>query len=220
MKFTICHPSFKRPIHGTKAIKNTISKWSKNNELEYLLILETVDPTINEYKVNLSADFDKIIFSNQNSWAGAINIAAKQATGNVIIVTADDFIFPDKWDILLASEINKHPEMNDDFVISINDGNRTDNLITLPICSKKYYDKIGYMIYPEYISVYGDNDFTEMAYFQQKVIEAKHLLFKHNHYRFGGNIKKDETYQKVNDRNLYRSGKEILSQRRARNFDL
>ena len=49
--------------------------------------------------------------------------------------------------------------------------------MVLQIMSRAYYSQRGYAMYPEYESMYADNDFTEHARHDGVVIDARHLVF-------------------------------------------
>ncbi len=222
MKFSICHPSYLRPVFGTDNALDIINKSSKKHEVEYFLTLSENDTTIEKYKERIEELKIplKVVVDKNSNWVSAINSTVPLMTGEIIIVAADDFIFPDKWDELLYDVIKKNGKFNGDFVIAISDVTKNARLLTLPICSMKYYKRMGYMMYHEYESMYADNDFTEVAYRQKRVIEARHLEFKHDHYSRGGKIGFDESYKQSNSRERMQKGKIIFNQRASRNFDL
>jgi hypothetical protein len=107
------------------------------------------------------------------------NCAAEATTGKVIIAVADDFVPPNNWDTLLLGLEPKGWE-DGEYVVHINDG-YVKTLCTLPILTRKRYDRFGYLYYPKYRSMFNDTEFTEVSYRDGVVIDAQQLLFEHMH---------------------------------------
>lgn len=108
------------------------------------------------------------------------NAAAAATTGKVIIAVSDDFVPPHNWDALLLG-LSPENWVDGEHVVHVSDGFCT-NICTLAILTRKRYDKFGYLWYPLYQSMFVDTDFTDTAYKDGVVLDAKHLLFEHMHY--------------------------------------
>jgi len=80
------------------------------------------------------------------------NLAAEKATGDVILAIADDFIPPACWDEKLA-EVGDPGWEKLDHVVKVWDGYNPD-LCTLSILTKARYDRLGYVFYPGYLSLF------------------------------------------------------------------
>jgi hypothetical protein len=79
----------------------------------------------------------------------------------------------------------------------------------------------GYMFHPEYQEsdgIYSDNEFTERAYGDGVVIEAKHIQFKHENPLFTGG-KPDDLIKHHNKPEFYERGKAIYEKRKAANWN-
>lgn len=107
------------------------------------------------------------------------NKAAENTTGKVIICIADDFSPPAHWDTLLK-QLNPPGWMDGEFIVHTEDGYVHD-IAVLSILTRKRYNKFGYVFYPQYESMFTDTEFTEVAYRDGVVIQAKQLLFEHMH---------------------------------------
>ena len=141
----------------------------------------------------------------------AINMAAKAAVGDVMIVVSDDSMCPKNWAVSLESFIRDRK----DFVIKIDDGIQR-RIITMPIFDRTYYGRDGYVYNPIYDHLWADTEFSEVAYKRGRVIPSK-LKFPHNHYSVTGE-EPDAIYTKNNA--TYTTGKEIYLQRKKINFGL
>lgn len=117
------------------------------------------------------------------------NAAAAATTGKVIINMADDFQPPQSWDRQLL-ELNPPNWIEGEYVIHTEDGYVHD-IAVLGILTRKRYEKFGYTLYPQYESMFSDTEFTEVAYRDGVVINAKHILFEHMHCDCGKRPKDD-----------------------------
>jgi hypothetical protein len=65
--------------------------------------------------------------------------------------------------------------------IYFNDGFVGDRLCTMSIIGRKYYDKFNYIYHPSYHSLWCDNEYTEVAKRNQKMLYFHENIFRHNH---------------------------------------
>lgn len=65
--------------------------------------------------------------------------------------------------------------------IYFNDGFVGDRISTMSIIGRKYYDKFNYIYHPSYHSLWCDNEYTEVAKRNQKIIYFPERIFNHNH---------------------------------------
>lgn len=107
------------------------------------------------------------------------NKAAEACAGRVIIAISDDFIPPSRWDFSLLM-LPYHDWVNGEFVVHVNDG-FVREICTLPVVTRRRYDRFGYMFYPGYSSIFCDTDLTERARLDGVLLDAMHLLFEHHH---------------------------------------
>lgn len=231
MKFSIIHASYGRP----KIAMQTIDKWLSNcyniHDIQYILSIDECDPEYNNYeRVVGKVFYDKLGISITNSDAieaykkyfrgllnetntsvAAINNAAKQATGDIIIVISDDFEPIPNWDL----EILKVVEGKKDWILKTHDGTQPW-IITLPIMDRSYYERFGYIYNPAYSHMFCDTELTHVADLLGRKLTSS-LLFKHNHYSVGG-IAKDQTSVKADK--TWDSGKKVYLDNLKRKFDL
>jgi hypothetical protein len=113
-------------------------------------------------------------FNSTRGW----NAAAAQTTGKVIICVADDFKPCPGWDEKMFTL--KPGWIDEDWVVHTSDG-YVENLCVLSILTRIRYDRFGYVFYPEYPSLFSDTEFTEVAYREGRVIQAKHIFMEHLH---------------------------------------
>lgn len=215
-KFSIVHPSRGRVKESWNCIMAWFGLMSPYNELEYILSLDQDDSRkymkVIEQSMNRMAL--KIAVGPNSNVVQALNRGACQATGDILIYVSDDFLCPHNWDLEIQKAVK---DRGDDWFLLVNDGIQ-QKTATLLIESRKYYDRFGYMYYPDYISMWADPDATEVARRSGKLIDVTgSLLFKHNHYSIGG-LPVDATYLKENSSKAWTHGENLYLQRAKNNF--
>lgn len=217
MKITAIHPSYKRPALAF----DTANKWlsSATTNLQYIISVDSADAHLLEYehycnllKEKHTNSVIELNINNTNTSVMAINNAALKATGDLFIVVSDDFDCFSGWDEWLLSKV----EGQSDFVVKTKD-TLQEWLITLPIMDRKYYERFGYIYYPEYHHMFSDTEMTEVAHLLGRVIDLRDdkYVFLHKH-PCGGFTAKDETYNR-ND-NTWNQGEELFNERKKNNF--
>ncbi|MBP6512317.1 MAG: glycosyltransferase [Bacteroidia bacterium] len=182
--------------------------------IEYAISLDTSDNTVEDYK-NTFKDVDvKILMYPNRSIVDAVNNGANWASGDIFVVVSDDFEAFKGWDtaIIERLDINRAELLHTFDTIQ-------NNVCTLPILTKKYFELFGHIYHPHYISMFADDDMTECAKLVNGYVEAFDLVFAHNHWVNGKNPK-DKTYDRENSKTAWEVGKRMFQQRKARRFDL
>jgi hypothetical protein len=130
---------------------------------------------------------------------------------------SDDWSPCKHWDALILNAIG---DTKADKVLAVSDGLRQDKLLCMAILTQNRLKKQGYMFHPDYQGsdgIYSDNEFTERAYADGVVIEAKDIQFKHENPMFTkGNP--DEQLKNHNKPEFYDKGKAIYERRKANNW--
>jgi hypothetical protein len=90
--------------------------------------------------------------------------------------------------------------------IYFNDGFVSDKISTMSIIGRKYYDKFNYIYHPSYHSLWCDNEYTEVAKRNQKILYFHENIFRHNHpANVGGfmdeQLIKTESYSEIDRQN-------------------
>jgi hypothetical protein len=152
-----------------------------------------------------------------NGKIGAINRdIPHESTFDILLVASDDMIpIVNGYDDIIRSEMYKNfPD--GDGVVWFNDGFRQNRINTLVICGSKYYQRFGYIYYPEYKSLWCDNEFTDVASRLRKQVYFDRIIIKHEHPANNSNVNSDELYRR-NDR-YFSVDKHLYMMRRANNF--
>lgn len=200
MKVSLLHPSRSRPGHAYETASKWITRAGVN--VEYILSLDIDDPKFNEYQPSVN------IIRNQNrSAVDAINNAAYKSTGDILIVVSDDTDCPENWAVSLLKEV----EGKTDWILKTQDGLQPW-IITMPVMDRAYYNRFGYIYYPEYLHMFCDTELTCVADMTGRKLESK-LLFKHEHDSIKDDLKKrsDATWSQ---------GESLFIERAKKNFGL
>lgn len=241
--FSILHPSA-RPEKWQAVYKAWLDACVDASQVEYLLGTDKrwgFDGTILDHDSNGGPRFRVIENTGRRCYVEAVNNLAKHAQGQILIVIADDQFPCENWDAKIYDALlpmnfgdvipigGKHPEYTE-FVVRVSTGTPNEHerrIMVMPILSRARYQKLGYVFYPEYESMFADNDFCEMAERDGIVIEARHLVFPHKHVGFDWQTQQwikdvrvnvDDAYAQQNRPEAYRIGREVIARRRAANF--
>jgi hypothetical protein len=124
----------------------------------------------------------------------AWNTAAKIASGQVFMVTSDDFSIPAGWDETFTqlkcdcyqSGKIKEPSFwwEHPHVVHTNDGHTSvrHGICTFPIFTRGWYEMTKYVYHPSYTELFGDQELCEAGYKQKVMITAVDILIEHRHY--------------------------------------
>lgn len=215
MKWTIIHPSRKRCQRALGAALNCIDNFDDTTDtIEYIVSIDNDDDQLECYEQWTIPNGIILISNNNRSLVDACNNAAKIATGDCLLVLSDDFLTPPRWNELLKEKIDR-----DMYGILVDDGISMGDIMSLPILSKKLYERIGYIYHPDFFSLFADNALLDVVKKLDCLIDCRHLLFEHMHY-IVGKSKIDETYQRENSGYAYTNGKIVYDKLKARNYDL
>jgi len=202
MKISIIHPSRSRSAIANKVRAEWLDKADGN--IEYLFSLDFDDMQATQYD-------GKCIFNKNRSAIDAINRGAEHVEGDLFVVVSDDFSCPDHWDSLLIWAL----QGKSDYCVKTKDGLQP-TLMTLPIMDRVYYERFGYVYYPEYYHLFCDQEMTVVAHYLGRVVNVD-LLFPHNHHTTG-KFKKDAISIK-NDRS-WSQGENLFDKRKLHNFGI
>jgi len=95
---------------------------------------------------------------------------------DIYMLISDDMIPKPKWDSHIRKAFQSL-DKNMDVCLHFNDGHTGDRLCTLPIMGHERFTEYGYFYHPEYLSLWCDNEYTEVhkpAYFPEVIIEHMH----------------------------------------------
>lgn len=145
---------------------------------------------------------ERVIVPRGQGCVAAWNAAAQKCTGDILVQMSDDWAPVQGWDDLIRKEFEG---CEDERVLAISDGHRTDDLLCMAILNRKRYEKQGFMFHPKFVSVFSDDYFTWAAKKDGVLKDAKHIVFEHEHPVFGKGAM-DATYEANNAPERYSKG--------------
>lgn len=210
MVISIIHPSRSRVERSF----NTIKKWIDRSvgEIEIIVSLDENDPDLPQYVHKYSMLRDTRLIVNANlSAIDAINKAAKESTGDILIVVSDDTDCCNRWDEVIKNAVGD----SQDYLLRVNDGIQK-YICTMPIMDRIYYNRFGYIYHPSYRHMFCDTFLTHVADVTKRIIWRDDILFQHLHY----SIKKSEK-DSISERadETVHSGKMIYLDMVRKNFN-
>jgi hypothetical protein len=234
--FSICHTSA-RPDSWRKVYEDWIAKADHPENVEYVLVCDRrwgfhELPARDDPRPHYSFDRDRPADSNgpkafwntgRRCYVDGVNIAAQHATGDILIVNADDQFPCEHWDTELCRLRADPYAFTQEVVIRVSTGTAMDEegrgLMPVPIFSRARYERLGYVFFPGYESMYADNDFYEHAKQNDVIVDARHLMFPHIHPLYKpAEASWDDAYQAQNRPEAYEFGRNLLEIRRATSF--
>lgn len=233
--FSILHTSA-RPDKWRAVYDDWMSKAVHPDNVEYVLCVDprwgfSADPQawLPSQIGGLPHDNLHVIQNTgRRCYVDGVNIAGKASTGQVLIVNADDQFACQDWDQRLHEQFFDYRD-NTEFVIECDEGGNEHarGIMPMPILSRARYEAQGYVFYPEYESMFADNDFCAAARQDGVVIDARHLMFPHRHAMFDGNGEwkredwtktLDAAYLAQNRSEAFAIGQEVFKRRKASGF--
>ena len=182
---SLLHPTRQRPQKSRETTRKWLSYAAQQGH-ELIVSIDDNDPYRGEY-LRLYSEFyppsTRVISNTNTSAVDAINNAAKEAKGDILIVVSDDTDVVPNWDNLILNAVIGRK----DYVLRVADGIQ-DWIVTMPILDRDYYNRFGYIYYPEFKHMFCDTFLTHQADALKRIIWRNDIKFDHLHY----SIKKSE----------------------------
>jgi hypothetical protein len=177
----------------------------------FLITLDNDDEEMNSPEVtDIFSTFKnvKYVYGNSISKIHAINRDIETVDEwNIILLASDDMTPKVKgYDNIIRNKMKElYPDT--DGVLWFNDGHQQNRLNTLCILGKKYYERFNYIYYPEYKSMWSDNEFMLVGNILEKQTYFDEVIIEHEHpdWGFGGKdfIHKINLENENHDKNLF-----------------
>jgi hypothetical protein len=217
MKILIKFPTRGRKSKFFNVLKKYQNLANDINNLIFLISIDEDDVDMNNPdSLEILSSFKNcnVVIGKSNSKIDAVNRDIDKVSDWDILLLASDDMIPQVRDydqIIINKMVEKYSDT--DGVLWFNDGYQGNKLNTLCILGKKYYNRFGYIYFPEYKSTWCDNEFMSVANILGKQTYFDEVIIKHEHPDWGfGN--QDEIHVKNHkdlnyDMNLYNKRKQI-----------
>jgi hypothetical protein len=157
---------------------------SNNDNIEFQITIDTDDETMNNNivlsKLNTYKNLKYSMGVSKNK-IDAVNRNLIIGDWDIILLASDDMIPKVKGydDIIRNKMVELYPDT--DGVLWFNDGHQGEKLNTLCILGKKYYERFNYIYYPDYTSLWADNEFMDVANLLNKQTYFNDVIIRHEH---------------------------------------
>lgn len=139
---------------------------------------------------------------------------------DIIICWSDDMvIFDMDFEKIVSNCFYENGQKNLDLFIHLPDGHRNENLSTLSIMGRDYYNRFHYIYHPAYESVYCDDEATRVAKILNCYRYFPIFAYDHRHPSNGYSFW-DEQYEKNESAEMYLKDRKTFVERREKNFEL
>jgi len=215
-KISLLHATRGRPLEALKARQNFFSAALEPLAIEHIFSIDEDD----KESIEALKQYRHVIVKEPKGCVKAWNAAASDSQGAVLVQLSDDWLPCIHWDALIwnaltvESEKCGKPVGDVPLVLSVSDNHRTDQLLCMAILTRARYEQQGKEVFSsEYWGVFSDNHFTYRAYKDDVVVDAKHIVFDHQHPIWLNKPVEqwDETHRRQNHPDRYSEGKAIFN---------
>jgi hypothetical protein len=147
-----------------------------NNPATILKLTEYVERYPDKIIVKYGTSLNKIDAINRD-----VNEIKNKFNFDILVNFSDDMEFiQHSFDENIRNKFYQfYPDTDGN--IYFNDGFVGDKFSTMSIIGRKYYDKFNYIYHPSYYSLWCDNEYTEVAKRNQKILYFNENIYRHNH---------------------------------------
>lgn len=217
-KILVKLPSRSRPHKLLDVLKKYIKFAGTDYNITYLISIDDDDASMTEPIKKQIRDLGPsvvLVSGISKSKIDACNRDMSEDIVNahdILMLASDDMIpIKDSWASIVVQKFHDiWPAF--DGVVHFNDGFTFDRLDTFCILGSAYYKQFNYFYYPEYKSLWCDNEFTLVAKQNKKYAYDSTVLFKHEHPA-NMRLKSDSLYD-ANEK-YYESDKAIFDKRKT-----
>lgn len=217
MQILVKFPSRSRPHKFFLCLKGYIDK-SHGENVRYLITLDEDDNFLlayTNYCESLQSQGVKIdyIVGKSEGKIHAVNRDMEHSgEWDILVLGSDDMICKtDNWDVILENEMGEYyPDT--DGVLYHNDG--YTKLNTMCILGRKYFERFNYIYYPEYKSLWADNEFMLVSRQLGKETYFEQVLFRHEHFSNSNQFQHTRDGLMNKNESFYREDEALFNKRK------
>jgi len=178
-------PTRARPQKFFQTLDKYYENLSGKTRYQFLITCDIDDASMNTPEViNKLKQYPNLTFSfglNASKVAAINRDLHKDLTFDILLVAGDDLIpwCKDYDKIIADTMLESFPDF--DGVLNFDDGFVGGVLNTYPIIGKKYFDRFGYVYYPEYESLFCNDELTTISRMLAKEKIVNQTIIKHLH---------------------------------------
>ena len=207
-----------RPMLFARGMRSIIDNCVSDN-YHILVSIDEDDKTMDR---NFDYPNTTIVRGTSKNKIDAINRDMDKAgEWDILVNMSDDMVFTKKgFDDIIRNEFIYQNgvviEQDLDQCIHLPDSNRND-LMTMAVMGREYYNRFNYIYHPDYASLWCDNEMTDVAKMLGCYKFVNEQIMEHRHPAYG-KAKMDNQY--ITTEGFDRVDRETYNRRKANNFDL
>lgn len=206
---SLCHATARLPEGWRAAALDWFAKADDQRNIEHVIVTDewvSIDPVFPITRTGINQK-DRCAV---NAW----NRAAELSSGHLLITLSDDWFPPEHWDTKLLSAL---PDLNGEYVLMVDNQDNAGTLLAFSLLTRKYYERYGYIFYPEYYGMMADREFSDVAFRDKVVVDARHLKFVHLNPE-NGTVEWDPTYRWQRREEVLKFGQDLYERRKKAGF--
>ncbi|MDC1143185.1 hypothetical protein OAU50_08845, partial [Planctomycetota bacterium] len=221
-RIIIKFPTRSRPEKFFHVLGLYVDLLSGKHDVQFVITMDTDDETMNTDEVR--GQLDEIgkqvpvayFYGDSANKIAAVNADLEGVDGNILVVASDDMIPKVQgYDDVIATDMKKYFP-NYDGALNYNDGHRKNqDLMTLAVLGYNLYKSWGYIYHPDYLSVYADDEQTDVCRMLGIIKDIDKLIVHHD---MPTQETQDELAKKNDSLEMYARDKRVYVCRRRRYF--
>ena len=224
-RLLIKFPTRSRPDKFKRVLQRHIDLLSERHEVRFVISMDEDDDTMNRTGIrrwldSLNVDL-KYRYGGSTSKIEACNADMRGEHADVYLLTSDDMIpCVEDYDDTVFKHFEAHFP-NFDGAIRFHDGFRAidDPLMTLPVIGGRLFKALRHFYPPGYLSVYADNDTTEICRRLGRFAMADACIIRHE-WVPGHHPDSDELHRLQESPEVHAIDRAFFERRRQANFNL
>lgn len=216
--YTLLCPTRNRPVGAFRYLQSIERTIANPERIEVLFYIDEDDPRLPEYKYLFDSHKTHLnhvdyVVGPRKSVSISWNDIAEKAIGDVLAMGNDDLIHvTPHWDMKLDDEINKYED--EIYCLFFKDLNRSDEAVTFPIVSRKWYNTLGYFTPGIYGFQYNDTHIADIGRGVERLRILHDIQVDHRHWTTTG--KQDGIVEQESARNTLKTDGEIYNSAKTR----
>lgn len=204
LRLLIKYPSRSRPEQFLSVLTKMVNTAKHPELLTFLVSFDVDDESMNGAILQRASQIHNgitFVAGTSRNKVHAINRDMEMAGDWDIVLVASDDMIPqvEGWDEIIregfkTASIGSETTIehnNLDHALWFFDGHQ-HRICTLVVMGKDRYNKFNYIYHPDYVSLWCDNEWTEV----NQPVKNETILFKHEHPAWGGGLEMDALYQR------------------------
>lgn len=164
------------------------------------------------------------IYGQSKNKIDAFNRDVPSEGWDIIVATSDDIKFLHGFDDIIQKDVEQFAveqllnfQPTYDCTVWYGDGHKHGKIMTVPIMTKKYYDRLGYIYNPVYGNLWADEEAIYVGENLKKIYYSDKEIMVHMHPHYGL-TNWDQQYKYTDS--FYHKEKVIFDKRKAEGFPI